>query len=93
MGYKIMSNKFQEKNRDSAIIVDMIRQKDDFDTAILVSGDGDFCNPVSYLQECKCRVEVVAFPSTTNQNLRAIADKYIDIFSLHNVCQKVINLT
>jgi uncharacterized LabA/DUF88 family protein len=91
IGYEIIPNQFQEKNRDSAIIVDMMRYQDLFDTVVLVSGDGDFCNPVHFLKESHHRVEVVSFPANTNQNLREIATEYIDILSLHNVSQKVID--
>lgn len=92
IGYEIIPNQFKEKNRDSAIIVDMMRYQDLFDTVVLVSGDGDFCNPVHFLKESNHRVEVVSFPSNTNQNLREIATEYIDILSIHNVCQKVLSI-
>lgn len=88
MGYEIMPNEFEDKNRDSAIIVDMIRFCELFDTLVLVSGDGDFCTPIKFLKEFDRKVEVVSFPANTNKNLRKLATDYINILCLPGVCQK-----
>ena len=60
--------------------MDAIRLASKVDSIILVSGDGDFCPVVNYLQQSEgCLVEVMAFGRTTNKELREIADEFIDI--------------
>jgi len=60
--------------------MDAIRLGTKVDSIILVSGDGDFCPVVNYLQQAQgCLVEVMAFGRTTNNELRELADEFIDI--------------
>ncbi len=65
---------------DLGIAMDAIRLGSKVDSIILVSGDGDFCPVVNYLQQAQgCLVEVLAFGRTTNKELRELADEFIDI--------------
>lgn len=65
---------------DLGIAMDAIRLWTKVDSVILVSGDGDFCPVVNYLQQAQwCLVEVMAFGRTTNNELRELADEFIDI--------------
>lgn len=65
---------------DLGIAMDAIRLGTKVDSIILVSGDGDFCPVVNYLQQAQgCLVEVMAFGRTTNSELRELADEFIDI--------------
>ena len=65
---------------DIGIAMDAIRLSSKVDSIVLVSGDGDFCPVVNYLQQSQgCLVEVMAFGRTTNKELREIADDFIDI--------------
>lgn len=60
--------------------MDAIRLAPKVDSLILVSGDGDFCPVVNYLQQAQgCLVEVMAFGRTSNKELRELADEFIDI--------------
>lgn len=60
--------------------MDAIRLGTKVDSIILVSGDGDFCPVVNYLQQAQgCLVEVLAFGRTTNKELRELADEFVDI--------------
>jgi uncharacterized LabA/DUF88 family protein len=60
--------------------MDAIRLGSKVDSIILVSGDGDFCPVVNYLQQAQgCLVEVLAFGRTTNKELRELADEFVDI--------------
>jgi len=65
---------------DLGIAMDAIRLGHKVDSIILVSGDGDFCPLVNYLQQSLgCLVEVVAFKHTTNHKLIEIADDFTDM--------------
>ncbi len=65
---------------DIGIAMDAIRLSTKVDSIVLVSGDGDFCPVVNYLQQSQgCLVEIMAFGRTTNKELREIADEFIDI--------------
>lgn len=65
---------------DIGMAMDAIRLSSKVDSIILVSGDGDFCPVVNYLQQSQgCLVEIMAFGQTTNKELREMADEFIDI--------------
>jgi uncharacterized LabA/DUF88 family protein len=65
---------------DVGIAMDAIRLGSKVDSIVLVSGDGDFCPVVNYMQQAQgCLVEVMAFGRTTNKELRELADEFIDI--------------
>jgi len=65
---------------DIGIAMDAIRLSSKVDSIVLVSGDGDFCPVVNYLQQSQgCLVEIMAFGRTTNKELRELADEFIDI--------------
>ncbi len=65
---------------DLGMAMDAIRLAPKVDSLILVSGDGDFCPVVNYLQQAQgCLVEVMAFGRTSNKELRELADEFIDI--------------
>lgn len=65
---------------DLGIAMDAIRLWTKVDSIVLVSWDGDFCPVVNYLQQAQwCLVEVLAFGQTTNNQLRELADEFIDI--------------
>ena len=65
-----------EKGVDVQLAVDMIRlaNKNTYDTAILVSGDGDFAPAIEIVQDWGKHVEV-AFPSRSSHLLN-ICDRY-----------------
>jgi len=70
---------FVEKGIDIAIAVDMVTMgyRDAFDTAILVSSDGDFAQAVDAIRETGRHVEVACFPRA--YHLKRVADKVIDL--------------
>jgi uncharacterized LabA/DUF88 family protein len=72
----------KEGNLDSEIMVGLIEFLNSYDTAILVSGDGDFKPFVEYIKKQKGRVEVASFSSSTNQGLKKAADQYVDLKEL-----------
>jgi uncharacterized LabA/DUF88 family protein len=71
----------QQKGVDVLIAIDMLRFaiKDNYDVAILVSGDGDFTDIVRLVKDEGRRVEIVTFPDTRSRDLLAACDNFIEI--------------
>ena len=64
---------------DIGIAMDAVRIEPKVDTVVLVSGDGDFKDLLSYLKGHGCRVEVMAFGQTTSRFLKEDADDFFDL--------------
>lgn len=65
---------------DVGLAVDAIAMAPKLDTVILVTGDGDFCPLVEYLQMHEgCQVEVVSFGKSSSQKLKEVADEFLDL--------------
>ncbi len=78
----------KKANLDVEIAVDMMLLADHFDTAILVSGDGDLACAVDAITYRGVRVEVVSLRSMTSDSLINVADYYIDLDSIKQNIQK-----
>lgn len=67
-----------EKGVDVKLAVDMVAHaaQDNYDTAILISGDGDFSDAVNFVKNRGKHVEL-AFPDQHCYNLKQICDKFI----------------
>jgi uncharacterized LabA/DUF88 family protein len=66
---------------DIGIAMDAVRLQSKVDTIVLVSGDGDFKDLMTYLKSHGCRVEVIAFAKTASKFLKEEADDFIDLGS------------
>ncbi len=65
---------------DIGIAMDMIELAPKLDTAILVSGDGDYVDLVRHLKHALgVRVEVIAFGKSSSSKLREAADSFLDL--------------
>lgn len=64
---------------DVEIVVDMMALVGCYDTAVLVSGDGDLAYAVNAVSYQGVRVEVVSLRSMTSESLINVADRYIDL--------------
>jgi uncharacterized LabA/DUF88 family protein len=64
---------------DVGMSLDAVTLADHVDTVVLCTGDGDFSRLVSHLRHEGVRVEVMAFESSTADELRAVADTFIDL--------------
>lgn len=64
---------------DVGMAVDAISLSTKVDTIILATGDGDFVPLVEYLRGHGVRCEVVAFSGSTNAQLKAVADDFLDV--------------
>ncbi len=64
---------------DMGIAADMVRAWHYLDVIVLATGDGDFVPMVELAQAQGCRVEVIAFKETTNQDLLDISDSFTNL--------------
>ena len=66
-------------NFDVEMAVDMVMMADRVDVITIVSGDADFARAVEVVQQKGVRVEVVAFAGSTSIEMRALADRYVEL--------------
>ena len=78
----------KKANLDVEIAVDMMALVGSYDTAILVSGDGDLAYAVDAVSYRGARVEVVSLRSMTSDSLINVADRYIDLEQIKEDIQK-----
>lgn len=78
----------KKANLDVEIAVDMMALVDSYDTAILVSGDGDLAYAIDAVSYRGARVEVVSLRSMTSDSLINVADRYIDLDFIKEDIQK-----
>ncbi len=78
----------KKANLDVEIAVDMINLASYFDTAVLVSGDGDLAYAVNAVSYKGARVEVVSMRSMTSDSLIDVADCFIDLETIKQHIQK-----
>lgn len=94
-GYRVITkavtqaaNSAKKANLDVEIAVDMMQLAKHCDTAVLVSGDGDFVYVVNAIAAQGVRVEVVGLRSMTNSSLIDVANYYVDLASIQQTIQK-----
>jgi len=78
----------KKANPNVEIVIDMLALVGCYDTAVLVSGDGNLVYGVNAVSYLGMRVEVVSLRSMTNVHLINVADTYIDIQTLKDKIQK-----
>lgn len=81
----------KKANLDVEIAVDMINLAPYYDTAVLVSGDGDLAYAVNALTYQGVRVEVVSIRAMTSDSLIDVADYFVDLDRLKQYIQKDSN--
>ncbi len=69
----------KKANLDVEIAVDMMALVHCYDTAVLVSGDGDLAYAVDAASYKGVRVEVVSLRAMTSDSLINVSDRYIDL--------------
>jgi uncharacterized LabA/DUF88 family protein len=94
-GYRVISKDLiqlpdgsKKANLDVEIAVDMMALVGSYDTAVLVSGDGDLAYAVDAVSYQGVRVEVVSLRSMTSDSLINVADRYIDLEQIKSDIQK-----
>ncbi|MEL7085564.1 MAG: NYN domain-containing protein [Cyanobacteria bacterium P01_A01_bin.3] len=78
----------KKANLDVEIAVDMLTLVRSYDTAILVSGDGDLAYAVNAVSYQGARVEVVSLRSMTSDQLINVCDRYIDLENIKDSIKK-----
>ena len=71
----------RQKGVDVLLSIDMLRfaLKDNYDTAVLASGDGDYTDIVRMVKDEGKSVEVASFQSSTARSLRQAADILVEL--------------
>jgi uncharacterized LabA/DUF88 family protein len=95
-GYRVIakdisqfSDGSKKANLDIEIAVDMLTLANAYDTAVLVSGDGDLAYAVDAVGYQGRRVEVVSLRSMTSESLIHVADRYTDLDIIKEDIRKV----
>ncbi len=85
-GYRIVTKPLKrfadgtvKANFDVELAIDILTMSDRLDVVTLVSGDGDFGRLVELVMSKGVRVEVVAFGHSCAAELRATADRFIEL--------------
>lgn len=94
-GYRVISkelvqftNGAKKADLDVEIAVDMMRLVGYYDTAVLVSGDGNLSYAVNSISYSGARIEVVSLRSMTSDSLISVADHYIDLEQIKDNIKK-----
>jgi uncharacterized LabA/DUF88 family protein len=87
-GYKVIAKNLTDYpnhqvkgNLDAEIIRDMMHLSDQYDTAILLSADGDFSCIVEHLRQQQKRVELMCFRPASHE-LKQVAHSFTDLETL-----------
>ncbi|MEK7642010.1 MAG: NYN domain-containing protein [Patescibacteria group bacterium] len=77
---QIFSSGAKKADWDVGMAIDAVKLSPKLDAVILVTGDGDFCPLVEYLQMNQgCQVEVVSFGKSTSAKLIEVSDHFMDL--------------
>lgn len=69
---------YRRASLDIELVTDLLTSSEQYDTAVLLTGDGDFERPVEVLRARGKRVVVASIPEMTSYELRNAADEYVD---------------
>ena len=94
-GYRVIAKELIEfpdgskkADLDVEITVDMMSLIGCYDTAVLVSGDGDLAYAANAVSYRGVRVEIVSLRSMTSDSLINVADAYVDLKEIIDYIQK-----
>lgn len=69
----------KKANLDVEMAMDIVSLAGQYDTVVLVGGDGDLACALDKVSDCRARVEVVSLRSMTSEALIDVADYYVDL--------------
>ena len=85
-------NHFQKANLDVEIVLDMFNTIDNYDVAVLVSGDGDFERALQYLKSRGKEVKVISTRgSVAIELVYATGINYIDLTTIRDRIERTYN--
>lgn len=94
-GYRVIAKNLtlfpdgtKKANLDVEMAIDMMKLVGSYDTAVLVSGDGDLAYAVNAVSYQGVRVEVVSLRSMTSDSSVDVADCYIDLDAIKDEIKK-----
>jgi uncharacterized LabA/DUF88 family protein len=94
-GYRVIAKELIEfpdgskkADLDVEIAIDMMTLVGHYDTAVLVSGDGDLAYAVNAVSYRGVRIEVVSLRSMTSDSLINYADAYVDLNEIKDYVKK-----
>ncbi|MDJ0835584.1 MAG: NYN domain-containing protein [Acidobacteriota bacterium] len=79
-----MGNRYGKANADLDLGVDALLQSENLDRVLIATGDGDFTQVVTALQNKGCRVETVALDNVSNE-LRYGVDMFMSGYLIPNL--------
>lgn len=79
----------KKANLDVEIAVDLMALVGAYDTAVIVSGDGDLAYAADAVSYRGARIEVVSLRSMTSDSLINVCDRYIDLDQIKEDIQKL----
>lgn len=78
----------KKANLEVEIAVDLMSLVGSYDTAVVVSGDGDLAYAADAVSYRGARIEVVSLRSMTSDSLINVSDRYVDLDSIKEEIQK-----
>lgn len=69
---------YRRASLDIELVTDLLSTSERYDSAVLLTGDGDFERPVEVLRARGKRIVVACIPEMTSYELRNAADEYVD---------------
>ncbi len=97
-GYRVVTKEIiqlpdgsRKSNQHVEIAVDMMNLSPYYDTAVLVSGDGELTYAVNAVAYQGARVELVSLRAMTNESLIDVADYFIDLDAIKHYIKKNSN--
>lgn len=75
----------EKGNFDVEIVMDMLISKDDYDIAVLFSGDSDFLAIIDYLIQFGKQVHIFSSKNSVSHELKTCASSYTDIAELYEI--------
>ncbi len=94
-GYRVVTKEIvqlpdgsRKSNQHVEIAVDMMNLSPYYDTAILVSGDGELTYAVNAVAYQGARVELVSLRAITNESLIDVADYFLDLDTIKHYIKK-----
>ncbi len=94
-GYRVVTKEVVQQpdgskkaNLDVEIAVELMKLAPFYDTAVLVSGNGELAYAVDAISYRGVRVELVSLRSMTSESLLNVCDRYVDLESIKEDIQK-----
>jgi len=89
---QVSGQSIQKANLDIEIVLDMFNMIDRYDTAILISGDGDFDRLVKQLKSRGKDVKVISTRgSIAIELVHTMGINYIDLLSIKETVERKVN--